>query len=79
MKIITLAELGLCTVEEAAAKRGCDPATVRRWASRGEIPCVVVGTGRSAKYLLRVADVDAFTPAPRGRPKGPAKPKAKRK
>lgn len=70
VKLIPLSELGLMTVEEAARERGCDPSTVRRWASRGEIPVVQVGTGRSAKFLLRKTDLDAFTPRSAGAPEG---------
>jgi excisionase family DNA binding protein len=70
MNRLALAEFGLMTVDEAAALRGCDPSTVRRWASRGEIPVLVVGEGRSAKFLLRKADVEAFAPNPVGAPEG---------
>jgi excisionase family DNA binding protein len=70
MRQVALADVGLMTVEEAAAVKGCDPSTVRRWASRGDIPVIVVGSGRSAKFLLRKTDVDGFTPGPVGAPKG---------
>jgi excisionase family DNA binding protein len=70
MRVVALADVGLMSVEEAAAVKGCDPSTVRRWASRGDIPVIVVGTGRSAKFLLRKTDVDGFTPGPVGAPKG---------
>ncbi len=70
LKVIPLAELGLVTVEEAARMKSCDSTTVRRWARRGELPVVVVGSGRSAKYLLRKSDVDAFTPNSVGAPEG---------
>jgi excisionase family DNA binding protein len=73
---IPLSDVGLVTVEEAAAAKGCDPSTVRRWASRGNIPVIVVGKGRSAKFLLRKTDVDGFTPPPVGYPTG--KPRKKK-
>lgn len=72
MQLLKLSEFGLMTVEEAATVRGCDPSTVRRWASRGEIPVLQVGTGRSAKFLLRKSDVDGFSPKPVGAPAGNA-------
>jgi excisionase family DNA binding protein len=67
---IPLSDVGLMSVETAAQLKGCDPSTVRRWAARGEIPVIVVGTGRSRKFLLRKTDVDGFTPKPPGSPKG---------
>lgn len=82
---ITLADLGLETCGRAAARRGCDPATVRRWVSLGWIPAAVVGSGRTAVYLVRVSDVDRFTPPPvfgraaggKSAPKKPAKRRGK--
>lgn len=56
---IPLSEVGLETVEQAAARRGQAPATVRRLVAVGQIPAVIVGSGRSARYLVRPADVDA--------------------
>lgn len=70
MKVIPLSEFGLVSVEEAARLRNCDPSTIRRAASRGDLPCVVVGAGRSAKFLLRKTDVEAFEARPRGAPVG---------
>lgn len=70
MREIPLSDVGLMTVEEAASVKGCDPSTVRRWASRGDIPVIVVGAGRSRKFLLRKTDVDGFTAPPVGAPKG---------
>lgn len=75
MTVIPLSSFGLISVEDAARRRNCDPSTVRRWASRGEIPVVVVGSGRSAKFLLRIADVESFVPGTVGAPKGNANAK----
>lgn len=70
LKLIPLSEVGLMTGEEVAALKGCDPTTVRRWARRGEIPVVQVGTGRSAKYLYRRTDAEKFVPNTVGAPQG---------
>ncbi len=76
---IPLSEVGLETCEAAAGRRKCDPATVRRWVNMGWVPAVVVGSGRSRVYLVRSADVDAFTPPKRGRQPAAKKPAEKRR
>ena len=60
VRAIALDTLGLETVARAASRRGQHPTTVRRWVASGLLPAVVVGRGRSAVYLVRVADVDAI-------------------
>jgi hypothetical protein len=66
-----LADVGLETVAEAAARRGWAPKTVQNWIARGLLAACPVGPGRGV-YLLRVADVDALVPPERedgrGRP-----------
>jgi excisionase family DNA binding protein len=70
LKVIPLSDFGLEDTETAAKRLGVDPSTVRRWVRRGELPTVPIGTGRSAKYLVRIADVDTFQPNPVGAPEG---------
>lgn len=66
MREIPLSEFWLVTVAEVAAARGWAPKTVQNWVNAGLLPAVVIGAGRSARFLLRQTDVDAFTPPPRG-------------
>jgi hypothetical protein len=70
MRELPLSDFGLETIASACARKGWVVTTTQKWVQRGLLPVVVVGSGRSAKHLLRVADVDGFTPPPRGRPKG---------
>jgi|GEM_PF-2955395 len=68
MREIPLSEFGLMTVADVCAEKGLAPKTVQNWINAGLLPVVVVGSGRSAKFLLREEDVKAFTPPARGRP-----------
>lgn len=68
MRELPLSDFGLETISGACARKGWVVATAQKWVQRGLLPVVVVGSGRSAKHLLRVADVDAFVPPSRGRP-----------
>ncbi len=70
MNAIPLSEFGLATVAEAAVRRECDPSTVRRWVHTGLVPAVAIGSGRSAVYLVRLADVDSVEVRPVGAPVG---------
>jgi hypothetical protein len=63
---ISLSEFGLETVADVVARKGWAPKTVQNWINAGLLPAVVIGAGRSARFLLRTADVDAFAPPPRG-------------
>lgn len=65
---LDLADFGLETVERAAARRGQNRATVRLWVAKGLLPAVVLGAGRTARYLVRPADVDAVPLRGKGRP-----------
>lgn len=70
----TLADAGLLTVEQAAARKRCPVSTLQRWIQGGKIPVVLAGSGRNRTvHLLWASDVDAFVPPPMGRPAGPAK------
>jgi hypothetical protein len=69
---IPLAQFGLETVAEACDRKGWAHRSVQNWINGDLLPCVVIGVGKSAKYLVRKTDVDAFVPPPRGRP--PTKP-----
>ena len=75
-----LSEVGLCTPEEAAARRLPPVAvrTVQRWIENGYLPAYPVGTGRYRRFLLRIKDVDAFTPPSAGAPEGNQFAKKKR-
>lgn len=75
MREISLADHGLETVADACARMGWAAKTVQNWVKGGLLPAVVLGTGRGSTFLLRVKDVTAFAPPPRGRPAG--KPKKK--
>lgn len=70
MAEFTLESVGLCTAEEAARMKDKAVRTVQRWIEDGDIPAAVIGSGRYKKYLLKIKDVEAFTPAPRGAPPG---------
>lgn len=72
MTELSLAEFGLETTDQAALRRGQHQATVRKWVADGRIPAVVIGSGRTARYLVRIADVDAIPVRTRGAPEGNA-------
>ena len=65
-----LSECGLETTEQAATRRGQHPATVRNWVNKGKIAAAVIGAGRTARYLVRIADVDAIPILEPGAPEG---------
>lgn len=69
-----MSEVGLETVAEACARKGWAPKSFQNWVAHGLIAAAKVGPGRGT-LLVRVADVDGFTPPPRGRP--PSKPAPK--
>lgn len=68
MQELNLSDFGLETLAAACARKGWAVPTAQKWVQKGLLPVVVIGTGRSAKHLVRPRDVDAFTPPPRGRP-----------
>lgn len=76
---IPLAEVGLLSVADAAERRGWSVSAVQKWVQAGLIPVVVAGGGMRSTHLLRIKDVDAFTPPPRGRPPAGAKRGRKKK
>lgn len=67
----SLADVGLETVGEAAARKGWLTKTIQNWIGRDLIAAARVGSGRGV-LLVKIADVDAFTPPERedgrGRP-----------
>lgn len=75
MNELCLSEFGLETVEDAARRRNRSVEAVRVWIRSGAIPVLIVGAGRSARFLVRVRDVDGYQPAPRGAPTGNANAK----
>lgn len=77
MREIPLSEFGLVTVADVCAARGWASKTVQNWIRAELLPVVVIGSGRSAKFLLRESDVKAFVPPARGRPAA-KKPAAKK-
>jgi hypothetical protein len=84
MRELSLSEFGLERVADACARKGWAAKTVQNWIGKGLLPAVVLGTGRGATYLVRIEDVDAFEPPPRGRPpkqapKKPARRSARKK
>jgi hypothetical protein len=68
MQEIPLSTYGLETVAEVCQRKKWSAKTVQNWVNAGLLPAVVIGAGRSAKFLLRTEDVNSFTPPPRGRP-----------
>lgn len=78
MREIPLSEFGLESVPDVCVRKGWAAKTVQNWINGGLIPAVVIGAGRSARFLLRTTDVDAFTPPPRGRPPAVKKPAPKK-
>ena len=57
------------TVTETAQRLGYDPAHVRLLIRTGKLPATREDTPRGVVYWINAADVAAFTPAPRGRPR----------
>lgn len=74
---IPRSEYGLETVAEAANRRRWAVRSVQNWIMAGLLRVVCAAEGRRGVYLLRIKDVDAFTPPLRGRP--PVKESAKGK
>lgn len=69
---LPLSGFGLLSVEDAAARRGVSPDTIRSWFKKG-LPVVPVGKGRNRTvHLVPIKALDAFTPGPRGAPEGNA-------
>lgn len=66
---LDLANFGLETTEQAATRRGQHPATVRKWVADGILPAVPIGKGRTTRYLVEPAVVDAIPIRERGAPK----------
>lgn len=62
---IPLSEHGLATVADVVAAKGWSAKTVQNWVRAGLLPVVPVGSGRGT-FLLRLSDVEAFVPPPRG-------------
>lgn len=81
MRVIPLSSYALETVPEVCERKGkgWSASTVQNWIHAGLLPVVVVGSGRSAKFLLRTEDVDQFTPPARGRPPVKPAPKSRKK
>lgn len=71
----SLASVGLIDVRGACERRKWNAKSVQNWINAGLLPaCFATGSKRRT-FLLRIADVDAFTPPPRGRPKPAAQKK----
>lgn len=68
MREVPLADVGLLSVAEAAARLDVAERTVQKWIQDGLLPVVVAGGGMRTVHLVRLADVKAFEPPPRGRP-----------
>jgi hypothetical protein len=77
MNTLPLSLLGLESVPEVSARKGAgwSAAIIQRRIKAGELPVFVVGTGRSAKFLLRTVDVDKFSPPGQGARTDKPKPK----
>lgn len=70
MREFLLSTVGLETTEQAATRRGQHPATVRNWVATGKLAAAVIGRGRTARYLVRIADVNAVPIREAGAPEG---------
>lgn len=79
MKEFSLSEHGLETVADACARKGWAARSVQNWINAGLLSVAVVGSGRTRKFILRKADVDAFVLPTRGAPRKTPKPTRKRK
>jgi hypothetical protein len=68
MRVVPISVFGLETVQEVSARKGdgWSIRAVQNWINAGLLPVVVVGAGRSAKFLLRTRDVNKFAPPGRG-------------
>ncbi len=75
MKEFPLAESGLIAVKDAADRKGWAVKSVQNWINAGLLPVAIAGAGMRRTYLLRIVDVDAFTPPARGRPVSTPSPK----
>lgn len=69
-RLVPLSKFGLETIESAANRKGVAATTMRRRVQLGQIEAIAIGSGRSMKYLVVIASVDAFAPAPVGAPEG---------
>jgi hypothetical protein len=78
MRVVSLSEVGLMTVADAAEFHGVTVEAVRLWIRADRIPVVVVSEGTTTpRHLLRVKDVESFVKPPRGAPTKPGrKPKS---
>jgi len=74
---LKLSDFGLETTEQAAERRGQSQQTIRNLVASGEIPAVVIGAGRSARYLVRPEDVDKVPVRGKGAPGGNSNAKKK--
>lgn len=69
---IPLSDLGLLSVDDAAARVGRNRSVVGHWIRTGRLPVVEAGSGNRLVYLIRAADLDAMIEPTRGRPAGAA-------
>lgn len=76
---IPLSAFGLETVAEACERMNWRATTVQKWVRADLLPVVVIGAGRSAKFLLRSEDVDHFKKPAMGRPREDKKRREKLK
>jgi hypothetical protein len=67
---IPLSDMGLISVDDAAARRHVNERTIRMWIEKDLLPVIVVGKGKRASYLLRAADVTTLVAPARGAPRG---------
>lgn len=68
MNVIPLSDLGLLTVDDAAALRGVHERTIRAWVRQGRLPVVLVGSSNRQTLLFRKRDVERVKAPARGRP-----------
>lgn len=65
---ISLASLGLLTIQDVCDRLSCTPKAVQNWINGGLIAAVVVGAGPKRTFLIREKDLKSFKRPPRGRP-----------
>lgn len=66
---VSLASLGLVTVQEASSRLKCTPKAVQNWINAGLLPAAVVSSGSKRTFLIREKDLKSFKRPPRGRPR----------
>ncbi len=57
------------TVGQAAEKKGVARRTILAAIERGKLPAAKLGEGTMARWIIRIKDVEEWTPSPSGRPR----------